>query len=344
MNGPAHPMPHDPLRRHLLNGQVIPAHPLALTAARTLDEQRQRKLTQYYINAGAGGVAVAVHTTQFALRQHGLLRPVLELASTTVAESRSGSDERTFVLIAGAVGSTREAVAEAAVAADLGYDAVLLSLAGLDHLNDDGLLAHCSAVADVLPLFGFYLQPAVGGRPLGAAFWHRLAELSRLVAVKIAPFNRYHTHTVVRAIVESGRDDVALYTGNDDSIVHDLLTPFPVEVNGAIVHRYMDGGLLGHWAVWTKSAVRLLREARAAREAPVLAARWPRVTAAITDMNSAVFDAANGFAGCIPGIHEVLVQAGLLSGAWTLDPEETLSPGQQAEIQRVMRMYPEWTE
>jgi hypothetical protein len=332
------------LREHLLAGQVIPAHPLAITSERKLDERKQEALTRYYVQSGAGGVAVAVHTTQFALRDHGLLRPVLELAASSASESVAATDGRPFVLIAGAIGDTPDAVREASIAQELGYDAVLLSLAGLDSYSDERLLEHCAAVADVLPLVGFYLQPAVGGRPLGRHFWQRLAELSNLVAVKIAPFDRYRTMDVVRAIVQAGRSDVALYTGNDDSIVHDLLTPFPVEVNGEVVHRHVDGGLLGHWAVWTRSAVRLLAEARRAREARMLDSKWLRAAAAITDINAAVFDAANDFAGCIPGIHEVLVRLGLLRGNWTLDPAEHMSPGQAEEITRVMRMYPEWTE
>lgn len=332
------------VREHLLAGQVIPAHPLALTSERKLDEKKQRALTRYYVRSGAGGVAVAVHTTQFALRNHGLLRPVLELAASSATASVAAAGGRPFALVAGAIGDTPDAVREATIAQELGYDAVLLSLAGLDSYSDQHLLEHCAEVAEVLPLVGFYLQPAVGGRPLGRSFWQRLAELPDLVAVKIAPFDRYRTMDAVRAMVEAGRSDVALYTGNDDSIVHDLLTPFPVEVNGETVHRHMDGGLLGHWAVWTRSAVRLLAEARRAREAPKLDRGWLRTAAAITDMNSAVFDAANGFAGCIPGINEVLVRQGLLDGNWTLDPAESLSPGQAEEISRVMRMYPEWTE
>src|SRR5690348_3369457 len=232
------------LREHLLAGQVIPAHPLALTARRTLDEARQRGLTRYYMSAGAGGVAVAVHTTQFVIRDAkvGLLRPVLELAAEEARPRREGSGTP-FVLVAGAVGDTRQAVAEAELAASLGYDMVLLSLGALRDANDDALIAHCRAVSAVLPLFGFYLQPAVGGRVLGYDFWRRLAEDERVWAIKIAPFNRYRTLDVVRAVADAGRDDLALYTGNDDSILLDLLTPFPVRTPSGVATRHIVGGL-----------------------------------------------------------------------------------------------------
>lgn len=325
------------LRHHLLNGQVIPAHPLALTARRTLDERRQRALTRYYMEAGAGGVAVGVHTTQFAIRNHGLLQPVLELAVDVVRMSAAGP----FTVIAGAAGITHDAVREAELAATCGCDAILLSLGGLDELSNRELLAHCRAVADVLPLFGFYLQPAVGGRLLDAEFWRRLAELPALVAVKIAPFSRYRTIEVVRAITASGREDVALYTGNDDSIVYDLTTPFPSGRDGTV---RMHGGLLGHWAVWTRAAVKLLGDIRAVKRAAATPESWLARDAAVTEMNAAVFDAANGFAGCIPGIHEVLRRQGLLEGTWALDPNERLSPGQAEEIARVAARYPELTD
>ena len=328
------------LRAHLDAGQVIPAHPLALTADRRLDERRQRALTRYYVDAGAGGVAVGVHTTQFAIRdpRHGLLRPVLELAAHTVRAARDG-DPRPFALVAGAIGDTRQAVAEAELAASLGYDMVLLGLGALRDADDAALVAHCRAVSEVLPLFGFYLQPAVGGRVLSYAFWRAFAEIERAWAVKIAPFDRYRTLDVVRAVADAGRDDIALYTGNDDSILVDLLTPFPV--HGAT--RHIVGGLLGQYAVWTRAAVAQLERVRAARGG-ALGPGWLREAAALTDANAAVFDAAHGFAGCIPGIHEVLRRQGLLAGTWCLDPHEQLSPGQAAELDRVMRHYPELTD
>jgi dihydrodipicolinate synthase/N-acetylneuraminate lyase len=332
------------LRAHLQAGQVIPAHPLALTANRTLDERRQRALTRYYVDAGAGGIAVGVHTTQFAIRdpRHALYRPVLELAAETV-RSRREPGEAPFALVAGAVGDTRQAVAEAELAASLGYDMVLLSLGALASAGDAELVRHCRTIADVLPLFGFYLQPAVGGRVLSYAFWRELAEIPRVWAIKIAPFNRYRTLDVVRAVADSGRDDIALYTGNDDSILLDLLTPFPVAPGGVPAVRHIVGGLLGQWAVWTRTAVQLLEQTRATRGS-ALDVAWLRENAALTDANAAIFDAAHDFAGCIPGIHEVLRRQGLLSGIWCLDPHEGLSPGQAAEIDRVYRQHPRLTD
>ena len=328
---------------HIRAGQVIPAHPLALTAQRTLDERHQRALTRYYVDAGAGGIAVGVHTTQFAIRdpRHGLYRPVLELAAET-ARSACAGREPPFALVAGAIGDTRQAVQEAELAATLGYDVVLLGLGAMGTANDADLIRHCRAVADVLPLFGFYLQPAVGGRVLSYAFWRAFAEIPNAWAIKIAPFNRYRTLDVVRAVADSGRDDLALYTGNDDSILLDLLTPFP----GSSAHdatQRIVGGLLGQWAVWTHAAVQLLGRVRSAR-GPALEASWLRDAAALTDANGAIFDATHDFAGCIPGIHEVLRRQGLLSGIWCLDPHESLSPGQANEIDRVCRAYPHLTD
>ncbi len=339
------PAPAAPsVREHLRMGQVIPAHPLALDADRRLDERRQRGLTRYYVDAGAGGLAVGVHTTQFAIRDPlvGLFRPVLELA---MDEVRAALDDepRPFAMIAGAVGRTTQAMVDAEIAAALGYDAVLLSLGAWKGEPESAVLDHCRTIADVLPVVGFYLQPAVGGRVLSYEFWRELAELPNLWAIKIAPFNRYQTIDVVRAVVEAGRDDIALYTGNDDSIVADLLTPIPVAVGGATVHRWMDGGLLGQWAVWTRAAVSLFDAIRVARAAGQVPRSLLSLGAALTDANGAVFDVAHGFAGCIAGIHEVLRRDGLLDGTWCLDPDEGLSPGQADEITRVMRSYPEIT-
>ena len=329
------------VREHLLFGQVIPAHPLALTSARRLDERRQRALTRYYVDAGAGGVAVGVHTTQFAIRDPhvALYRPVLELAAET-ARSELASRPRPFVLIAGAIGTTANAVAEAEAAATLGYDAILLSLGAWRDAADAAILDHCRAVAGVLPLFGFYLQPAVGGRPLSYGFWREFAEIENVWAIKIAPFDRYKTLDVVRAVAAAGRNDIALYTGNDDNIILDLLTQFPAESGGIETSTHVVGGLLGQWAVWTRGAVRLLERVRATRANASVDAQWLRLAAALTDANGAIFDAAHGFAGCIPGIHEILRRQGLLCGTWCLDPQETLSPGQADEIDRVNRRYP----
>lgn len=327
-----------PLRSHLLAGQVIPAHPLALTAGRKLDERHQRALTRYYLAAGAGGIAVGVHTTQFAIRDpaYGLLEPVLALAAETVA-SEMAVRPRPFARIAGVVGRTQQAVREAELAHRLGYDAVLVSLAAWAGDTDEAMLSHCRAIGAVLPVFGFYLQPAVGGRALGYRFWRRLAELPELVAIKIAPFSRYQTLDVVRAVADARREDVALYTGNDDSIVVDLLTRF--RMGGG--ERRIVGGLLGQWAVWTRNAVIMLHALRRlTAEAPIDPA-WLRTAVALTDANAALFDTANGFRGCLAGIHEVLRRQGLMAGTWCLDPEEGLSQGQIEEIDRVLAAYPD---
>ncbi len=322
-------MPSPSVLIRLRAGVVIPAHPLALTAARTLDERRQRALTRYYLAAGAGGIAVGVHTTQFAIREAGLLRPVLELAAE---EARHAP--RPVITVAGISGHTRQAVAEAALARELGYDLGLLSLAALADADDETLLAHARAVGELIPLFGFYLQPAVGGRVLPFRFWRRFAEIPNVIAIKIAPFDRYRTIDVVRAVAEAGRaGEIALYTGNDDNIVVDLLSEFRF---GAMTQRIV-GGLLGHWAVWTKRAVELLNDIHtlAVPTAEILSR-----AVEITDANAALFDAANGYRGSIAGIHEVLRRQGLLGGTWCLDRNERLSPGQAAEIDRVHRAYP----
>lgn len=329
-----------PLRAHLNAGQVIPAHPLALTAERTLDERYQRALTRYYVDAGAGGLAVGVHTTQFAIRspRHGLYRPVLELAAETARAMHPGN-ALPFALVAGVLGETKQAVAEAEMAVALGYDIALLGLGALGNASETVLIEHCRTVAEVIPLFGFYLQPAVGGRVLSYRFWRRFAEIERAWAIKIAPFNRYQTLDVIRAVSDAGRNDLALYTGNDDSIVTDLLTPFPVPDGGQMHSRRLVGGLLGQWAVWTRSAVELLRRIHAAAD-DVLPREWLYQAAAWTGANGAIFDAANAFSGCIPGIHEVLRRQGLLRGTWCLDPAERLSAGQSDEIDRIARVFP----
>jgi hypothetical protein len=333
----------DEIRRHLLEGQVIPAHPLALTSSRRLDERRQRALTRYYIAAGTGGLAVGVHTTQFAIRdpRHGLLEPVLALAAET-AHGQLAAQPRPFALVAGVVGSTRQAVAEARLARELGYHAALLSLAALGDASPDALIAHCREVADELPVFGFYLQPAVDGRALPYEFWRAFADIERVVAIKIAPFDRYATLDVVRAVADSGRRDIALYTGNDDSIVVDLLGRFPTTDGREPL--VMHGGLLGHWAVWTRAAVELFVELRQARDSGVIPSALLIRAAEVTDMNGALFDVRHRFAGCIPGVHEVLRRQGLMQGTWCLDPDECLSPGQSDELDRVMRSYPHLTD
>jgi dihydrodipicolinate synthase/N-acetylneuraminate lyase len=333
-------------QRLLRAGAVIPAHPLALDAELRLDERRQRALTRYYLDAGAGGVAVGVHTTQFAIREAGLLRPVLQLAAEEVATlgERTGRPERPVLLVAGAVGPVRQAVREAEAARELGYHLALLSPGGLADHSEAQLLDRARAVAEVLPVFGFYLQPAVGGRPLSHAFWRDFAEIPGVMAIKVAPFDRYRTLDVVRAVAASSRRaEIALYTGNDDAIVTDLLTPFDLVVDGAAIRTWIVGGLLGQWAVGTRAAVDLLERVKRVRQAPdgrelqTLLALGAR----LTDLNAAVFDAAHGFAGVIAGVHEVLRAQGLLAGIWCLDPHETLSPGQREELERVRSSYPE---
>jgi len=339
--------PIDPTVQAVLKrGVVIPASPLALDSRRRLDQRRQRALWRYYAAAGAGGVAVGVHTTQFAIRDPkvGLLEPLLSLAAEEFDRADAARDEP-MVRVAGVCGKTGQAVAEATLARDRGFHAGLLSLSAMRDAGQPALLDHCRAVAELIPLFGFYLQPAVGGVLLPHAFWRRFLEIPAVVAIKIAPFNRYQTIDVIRAAAESGRDDVALYTGNDDNIVMDLLTPYRFEVDGKPVERRFVGGLLGHWAVWTKRAVELLDECHAvvASGGPVSRELLTR-NIEVTDANAVLFDAANSFAGCIPGVHEVLRRQGLLEGTWCLDPGEVLSPGQAEELDRIYKMYPHLTD
>ncbi|MCE9614964.1 MAG: dihydrodipicolinate synthase family protein [Lentisphaerae bacterium] len=330
------------IRAPLQRGMAIPAHPLALTARRRLDENRQRALTRYYVAAGAGGVAVGVHTTQFEIRDPaiGLLEPVLALAAEEL-DRADLSRPTPLVRIGGICGPTPQAVREAELLRKHGYHAGLLSLAALAKASDRERLAHARAVARVIPIIGFYLQPAVGGAVLPYAFWRRFAEIENLVAIKMAPFNRYQTFDVVRALAEAGRDDVALYTGNDDNIVIDLLTPYRIATNGRARERRIVGGLLGHWAVWTRNAVELLAACHACiADGQGADPDMLRRAVEITDSNAAFFDAANAFAGCIAGLHEVLRRQGLLKGIWCLNPRETLSRGQSREIDRVYAAYP----
>jgi dihydrodipicolinate synthase/N-acetylneuraminate lyase len=333
------------LRSHLLAGHVIPAQPLALDRQRRFSIRHQRALTRYYVAAGSGGLAVGVHSTQFEIRdpQHNLLRPVLELAADTVRAELAAAP-RDFALIAGICGQTRQATTEAELALSLGYHAGLVSMAAFKSEPEDAILAHVSTLARLIPVVGFYLQPAVGGRVFSYTFWRRFAEIPGVVAVKIAPFNRYQTLDVVRAVIDAGRDDIALYTGNDDTIVADLLTPFTFPHQGKLVTRRIAGGLLGHWGVWTQAAVRLFREAQAAAKQPAIDAGWLQRAVAVTDMNAALFDAANRFHGCIPGILEVLRRQGLVESVHCLNPNEVLSPGQAEELTRVCAAYPELTD
>jgi hypothetical protein len=329
------------LRGTLARGLVIPAHPLALDNAGRFDDRHQRALTRYYAAAGAGGLAIGVHTTQFAIRyaRIGLFEPVLALAREEMDRADHGRSVP-LVRIGGICGRTDQALREADILTRHGYHAGLLSLAALADASDAELIAHCEAVAERLPVVGFYLQSSVGGRPLAYAFWRRFVDIPNVVAIKIAPFNRYQTLDVVRALADSGRQDVVLYTGNDDNIVGDLITPFQFSAPNGPVERRIVGGLLGHWAVWTQRAVCLLDECRAVAAQDVIPATLLRTGTEVTDANAAFFDAANGFAGCIAGINEVLRRQGLVTSARCLDPGEGLSPGQAREIDRVYSAYP----
>jgi len=320
----------------LRRGTVIPAHPLALDASRRLDTRRQRALTRYYLDAGAGGVAVGVHATQFAIREAGLYEPVLKLAAATARDWPT----RATLLIAGLSGRTEQAQREADIALALGYHAGMLSLAPMQSASVDQLIEHCARVASRIPLIGFYLQPAVGGIALPVEFWRRFAAIDNVIAIKIAPFNRYATLDVVRGVVLAGAEErIALYTGNDDHIVLDLLVPLAVQRGDEQVRVRIRGGLLGHWSVWTKGAVELLERIHRAVAASVIDEDLLALDSRVTDCNSAFFDTANNFAGVIPGCHEVLRRQGLLEGIWCLDPEEKLSPGQAHQIDRVYREH-----
>ncbi|MCA9229752.1 MAG: dihydrodipicolinate synthase family protein [Planctomycetales bacterium] len=325
----------------LQRGTVIPAHPLALTAERKLDERRQRALSRYYLAAGAGGLAVGVHTTQFRIHDPkcGLLRPVLTLAAEEMNRAEKLRAEP-LVRVAGICGKTAQAVCEARLARELGYQLGLVNLGAFPGAPIAELLDHCRAIAEEIGLFGFYLQPAVGGVLLPIEFWRGFCEIDNARAIKVAAFNRYLTLHVMRAVAESGRDDIALYTGNDDNIVLDLVTPFSFQVGNQFVARRFVGGLLGQWAVWTSRAVGLLAECHRQVAAGGSASPEMLTTAVqLTDANAAIFDAANDFSGCVPGIHEVLRRQGLLAGNWCLDEDETLGPGQAAEIDRVLAAY-----
>lgn len=322
----------------LQKGIVIPAHPLAVDQCRKLDERSQRALSRYYLAAGAGGLAVGVHTTQFAIHDSkvGLYKPVLELAR----EEMDSNGAPQTVRVAGILGRTEQAVREASLAAELKYHLGLLSLSALKGETEDNLLHHCKAVADVIPLFGFYLQPSVGGVALPYSFWRRFVEIENVVAIKIAAFDRYETLNVVRAVADAGRTDIALYTGNDDSIVVDLVSEYRFATDTGFAERSFAGGLLGHWAVWTRPAVELLRICHAARADASLLLDLLRRSNEVTDCNAVLFDASNNFAGCIPGIMEVLRRQGLVQTSLCLDEREVLSPGQAAEIDRICRSYP----
>ncbi len=355
------PTPPKAVLNRFRDGLVIPAHPLALTKDGKLDETSQRALTRYYLAAGAGGLAVGVHTTQFEIRddEYGLLKPVLELAAETARQADS-ANARTddTVLIAGVCGDTKQAVAEAALARDLGYHAGLLSLAALNDATEDALIEHAKRIAEELPVVGFYLQPAVGGRRLGYSFWRRFADIDGVIGIKVAPFNRYQTQDVLRAVVDSGRqapgrgsdhadDEITLYTGNDDHIIFDLAGTWSFETDddtrqSESVH--FSGGLLGHWACWTRPAVSHLARCRAARFSGVIDAGLQVLAGQVTECNAALFDVANNFAGCIAGIHHVLASQGIMQNVRCLDPDECVSPGQIDLIEGIRTHYPHLTD
>ncbi len=331
----------DEAKALLFAGTVIPALPLVLDRNRRLNEAGQRRLVRYYLEAGAGGIAAAVHTTQFAIRDPkvGLFRPVLEIAAQEM-DAYAARTGRTVLKIAGVCGPTAQAAKEAALAGELGYDLALLSPGGLGSLSEEELLSRTGEVAKILPVMGFYLQPAVGGRIFSFDYWRRFCEIQGVQAVKSAPFDRYFTLDVARAVASSSRyGEIALYTGNDDNLLWDLLTEYAFPVGGETRRIRFSGGLLGHWAVWTHTAVRYFQEAKRAASGPVPQALLT-LAAQITDANAAFFDAAHRFAGCIVGIHEVLRRQGLMEGVWTLDPAETLTEAQSREIDRVYAAYP----
>lgn len=318
------------LQAQLQDGTVIPASPLALTKDREWSFTHQSALTRYYYDACAGGIAVGVHTTQFAIRNHKLYEPVLSCVAETIAQ-RQKTNPRTFLQIAGICGDTPQASEEAHFAKSIGYHAGLLTTNMIRDKSESEILEHCRVIADIIPVFGFYLHPAVGGRLYSHQFWLDFCEIQNVVAIKIAAFNRYQTLDVVRAVIASGRDDIALYTGNDDNIINDLLTPFRFEGK----QRWIVGGLLGQWAVWTQQATHMLQQIKRVRQQDAIPTHWLSANASLTDANAAIFDAAHGFSGCIPGVNEILRRDGLLPSNLCLDPAETLSPGQASELDRV---------
>ncbi|MFW6309212.1 MAG: dihydrodipicolinate synthase family protein [bacterium] len=323
----------------LKKGTVIPAHPLALNEKRELDEVHQQALTRYYTTAGAGGLAVGVHTTQFEIRDYGLLEPVLELVSTTLKEQNK---DNSIIKIAGICGDLDQSIQEAELAREKGYDLGLLSMGNLDHLTEKQLIARTRKIGEIIPVFGFYLQPAVGGRYLSYEFWKEFCEIKKVKAIKVAPFDRYETLKVVKAVCFSSRtDEIALYTGNDDNIVNDLVTSYRFKVKGEYIEKDFAGGLLGQWAVWTKKSVELLEKIKEIKKNNKQISREILILGGeITEANSAIFDSENKFQGCIPGIHEILRRQGLLKGRWCLDPEEKLSPGQLTKIDEIYESYP----
>lgn len=337
---------HEIALQKLAEGTVIPATPLALKEDRSFDEEGQRLLMRYYLNCGVGGIATAVHSTQFEIRKPeiGLFEPVLRIVSEEI-EAFEKKNDTVIVRVAGVCGPAEQAAAEAQIARSYGYDAVLLSPGGLNHLSEEEMIARTQAVAKEMPVIGFYLQTAVGGRVFSFDYWQKLCAVNNVVAIKCASFNRYTTLDVVRAAALSERSEkITLYTGNDDNIVIDLLTRYRFDKNGRMVEKGFEGGLLGHWSVWTKTAAELFYEIKAAKDQDMIPAELLTRAAKVTDCNSAFFDTAHAFKGCIAGLHEVLHRQGLMRSINCLNPQETLSPGQAEEIDRVYRAYPELSD
>ncbi|THE13605.1 dihydrodipicolinate synthase family protein [Bacillus timonensis] len=328
------------VKKKLHEGTVIPAHPLALTKERRLEEAGQRALTRYYIDAGVGGIAVGVHTTQFEIRdpEINLYQQVLSLA---IEETKNANIPAGFIKIAGICGPTEQAISEATFSKGIGYDLGLLSMGGLNHLSEEDLLERAEKVADIIPIFGFYLQPAVGGRIFSYEFWERFASIPNVYAIKIAPFDRYCSIDVVRAVCHSPRnEEIALYTGNDDNIINDLLTTFEFPVGNKVVEKKIVGGLLGHWSIWTKRVVETFEEIKTVRDQESIPKKLLTLGQQITDANAAIFDSRNSFKGSIAGINEILARQGLLQGNWCLVDREVLSPGQAEELDRIYTSYP----
>ncbi len=331
---------HEKALEILHAGTVIPATPLMLDSNRKFDKAMQKRLTRYYLEAGVGGIATAVHTTQFEIR-----KPEINLYETVISSVMDTINEyeeetgKVIVKVAGVCGDIEQATKEATLAKNLGFDAVLLSTGGLDSWSEDALVERAKVIAGIIPVILFSMQTAVGGRKFSYAYWEKAAEIEGVVAVKCASFNRYQTHDIVRAMTLSSRaDKIALYTGNDDNIVIDLATEYVFEADGETKRAEIVGGLLGHWCAWTKKAVEIFHGIKSGE---IKGEKLLSLAAAVTDTNSAFFDTTNNFAGCIAGVHEVLRRQGFTDGIYLLNPEEQLSDGQFEEIDRVYRMYPE---
>lgn len=328
-------------------GTVIPATPLALNSRRQFDERRQRALMRYYIDAGVGGIAVGMHFTQFEIRTPGidLFVPVLRACADEI-DRYSAKTGRTIAKVAGINGRTPMALKQAEQARDLGYHFGIVSMAAFGGAMEQEMIHHVRELAKVMPLFGFYLLTGVGGIKLTYPFWREFVEIENVVGIKIAPFDRYGTVDVARAVADAGREnDITLYTGNDDSIIYDFITPFRFGAKETSRAVRIRGGLLGQWACWTKRAVELhaqllnLSDTGAPIPPDLLT-----LSAQVTDANAALFDPAHNYAGSIPGVNEILRRQGLLEGIWTLKRDEVLSPGQSEEIDRVCSAYPHLTD